>query len=46
MVLINGGYGLIELVAGFAGDSQALKADALDFLGDGAISLLGLLAMQ
>ena len=45
-MLLNGGYGLIELVAGFAGDSQAQKADALDFLGDGAISLLGLLAMQ
>jgi Co/Zn/Cd efflux system component len=29
----------------FGSDSQALKADALDFLGDGLITLLGLLAI-
>jgi cation diffusion facilitator family transporter len=45
VVLLNGGYGVIELGAGFLGDSQALKADALDLLGDGIISLLGLLAI-
>ena len=33
------------LVGGFLADSQALKADALDFVGDGAISFLGLLAI-
>lgn len=45
VVLINVGYGLIEIFAGFAADSQALKADALDFIGDGLISFLGLLAI-
>lgn len=45
VVLLNAGYGVIELVGGFLSDSQALKADALDFLGDGAITFLGLLAI-
>lgn len=45
VVLINVGYGLVEIFAGFAADSQALKADALDFIGDGLISFLGLLAI-
>ena len=45
VVLLNLGYGLIEIVAGFAAGSQALKADALDFIADGAISLLGLAAL-
>lgn len=45
VVLLNVGYGLIEIVGGFLSGSQALKADALDFLGDGAITLLGLLAI-
>jgi Co/Zn/Cd efflux system component len=45
VILLNLGYGAIEVIAGFVGDSQSLKADALDFLGDGAISLLGLLAI-
>ena len=44
VVVLNLGYGLVELGGGFLSDSQALKADALDFLGDGAISFLGLLA--
>ena len=44
VVLLNVGYGLIEMVGGFLSDSQALKADALDFVGDGLISFLGLLA--
>lgn len=45
VVLLNVGYGVIEGVGGFAADSQALKADALDFLGDGLITLLALLAI-
>jgi cation diffusion facilitator family transporter len=44
-VLLNVGYGLIEMVGGFLSGSQALKADALDFLGDGLITVLGLLAI-
>lgn len=43
--LLNAGYGVIELVAGFFANSQALKADALDFIGDGLITFLGLLAI-
>ena len=45
VVLLNVGYGLIEIVGGFLSDSQALKADALDFLGDGLITFLGLVAI-
>ncbi|KEQ56620.1 Cadmium cobalt protein [Marine Group I thaumarchaeote SCGC AAA799-E16] len=45
VVLINIGYGIIEMIGGFLADSQALKADALDFLGDGSITFLGLLAI-
>ena len=45
VVVLNLGFGLVELVGGFIADSQALKADSLDFLGDGSISLLGLLAL-
>lgn len=45
VVLLNLGYGLIEIVGGFLAGSQSLKADALDFLGDGLISLLGLVAI-
>lgn len=45
VVILNVGFGVIELVGGFAAASQALKADSLDFLGDGSISLLGLLAL-
>ena len=44
VVLLNGGYGLIETAGGFLADSQSLKADALDFVGDGVITLMGLLA--
>lgn len=46
VVLLNIGYGLVEMVGGFIADSQALKADALDFLGDGLITLLGLVAIR
>lgn len=45
VVLLNVSYGVIEAVGGFMADSQALKADALDFFGDGVITLLGLLAI-
>lgn len=46
VVLLNIGYGLVEIVAGFVAGSQALKADALDFFGDGMITLLGLMAIR
>lgn len=42
VVVLNVGYGIVEIVLGFVAESQALKADALDFLGDGLIILLGL----
>lgn len=45
VILLNVGYGLIEIVGGFIAGSQALKADALDFLGDGLITFLGVLAI-
>ena len=45
VVLLNAGYGLTEIVGGLIADSQALKADALDFLGDGSITFVGLLAI-
>ena len=45
VVLLNVGYGVVEVVGGFIAGSQALKADALDFLGDGLITFLGLLAI-
>lgn len=45
VVALNAGYGLIEIVGGFLAGSQALKADALDFIGDGLISWLGLMAI-
>ena len=46
VVILNLGFGLIEIVGGFFAESQALKADALDFLGDGSITLVGLLALS
>lgn len=45
VVILNIGFGLVEIVAGFLSGSQALKADALDFLGDGSITFVGLLAL-
>src|SRR3546814_6546227 len=45
VVILNGGFGLVELVGGFLSGSQALKADSLDFLGDGSITFVGLLAL-
>jgi len=38
--------GVVESVSGYVAGSQALKADALDFLGDGVITGLGLVAMS
>lgn len=45
VVALNVGYGIVEMIGGFLAGSQALKADALDFLGDGLITLLGVLAI-
>jgi cation diffusion facilitator family transporter len=45
VVLLDAGYGAIEIVGGFLAGSQSLKADALDFIGDGVISFLGLIAL-
>lgn len=45
VVVLNLGFGMVELIGGFLADSQALKADSLDFIGDGSISLLGLFAL-
>jgi cation diffusion facilitator family transporter len=45
VVLLNAGYGVIEMVGGFLSNSQALKADSLDFLGDGFITFLGIVAI-
>jgi cation diffusion facilitator family transporter len=45
VVLLNVGYGVVEIVGSFLAGSQALQADSLDFLGDGLISFLGLIAV-
>lgn len=45
VVILNVGFGVIELIGGFLAGSQALKADSLDFLGDGSITFVGLLAL-
>lgn len=45
VVLLNLGFGACEIVGGFIADSQALKADSLDFIGDGTITLAGLIAL-
>ncbi len=45
VVILNVGFGVVELGTGFLANSQALKADSLDFLGDGSITLVGLLAL-
>lgn len=45
VVALNVGYGVIEMAGGFISGSQAVKADALDFLGDGLITCLGLVAI-
>ena len=45
VVALNLGFGMLEAIGGFVADSQALKADSLDFIGDGSISLVGLFAL-
>ncbi len=45
VVLLNLGYGVVEVVGSLLAGSQALQADALDFIGDGLISFLGLMAV-
>lgn len=45
VVLLNAGYGVVEIIGSFLSGSQALQADALDFIGDGGISFLGLIAV-
>ena len=45
VVALNLGFGVVEIVGGLIADSQALMADSLDFMGDGTITLVGLLAL-
>ena len=45
VVALNVGFGVLELIGGIVSESQALKADALDFIGDGLITLSGILAL-
>jgi Co/Zn/Cd efflux system component len=45
VVLLNASYGAVEIIGGFLAGSQSVKADALDFIGDGVISWLGLIAV-
>jgi Co/Zn/Cd efflux system component len=45
VVGLNIGFGILELVGGIISESQALKADALDFLADGMITLFGVVAI-
>lgn len=45
VVVLNVGFGIGEMVGGMMSESQALKADALDFLGDGLITMFGVLAI-
>lgn len=42
VITINGTMFLVEMVAGYLAGSQALKADALDFLGDTATYAISL----
>lgn len=46
VVVLNLGFAVIEVVGGFLARSEALKADSLDFIGDGSITLVGLLALS
>ncbi len=45
VVALNLSMGVVEIAAGVLARSQALKADALDFLGDGLITGLGVMAI-
>ncbi len=46
VVALNLAMGVVEMFGGLLGKSQALKADALDFLGDGTITLMALIAIS
>ena len=46
VVALNAGYAIVEITASLIGRSEALKADALDFFGDGVITGMGLLAIK
>lgn len=46
VIALNLGFGIAEFGGGLIAKSQALKADSLDFLGDGSITLVGLLALR
>jgi Co/Zn/Cd efflux system component len=46
VIVINAGMFAVEAVAGFSAMSQALKADALDFLGDSVTYTLSLWAVS
>ncbi len=46
VVALNIGYAIVEIVASIVGRSEALKADALDFFGDGLITGMGLAAVK
>lgn len=46
VVALNLGMGVVEVAGGFLARSQSLKADALDFLGDGLITLLAFAALS
>lgn len=46
VVVLNLAMGIAEMFGGWFGRSQALKADALDFLGDGTITLMALIAIS
>ena len=39
VIALDIGYGLIEMAGGFLAGSQAVEADALDFLGDGLTTI-------
>ena len=45
VVVLNLGFGMLEAIGGFLANSEALKADSLGFMGDGSITLVGLLAL-
>lgn len=46
VVALNIGFGAVEIAGGYFAGSQALKADALDFMGDGLITFLALIAVN
>lgn len=46
VVVLNLGMGTAEVVGGFLAASHSLKADALDFLGDGLVTLFAFVALR